>query len=129
MIKRVLINGLLISGIQVLLIYVLLSISWYISMRNNSNALTELALLMGRWIFTVLVLFSNLISAIVNRKRATQILSGLVALIYILCWVEDFTTYTIPTLLVMFSGVISVLLGYYLHLKFSQSSEITTETK
>jgi hypothetical protein len=126
MLKRILLQGILITGIQAIIISILFSIVWFFARHAISETITEAALSLSKWLFVIITSISNVIIACVNRKTPTILLSILAGLVFSLLWIEDALKFLLPTVLVILSGLISVAAGCYLHLKSRQPSTKTS---
>lgn len=109
MIKRFLIFGLFVSGIQVLLYYLMLRLvqfgqSFFMTEKDRAF-ISDYGLVIGTTLFFVIVTIQNISTALINKKWFTWTAFVLVTFFYIIGWGEDYLSWPVTTVLLLFVGI------------------------
>lgn len=109
MIKRFLIFGLFVSGIQVLLYYLMLRLvqfgqSFFMTEKDRAF-ISDYGLVIGTTLFFVIVTIQNISTALINKKWFTWTAFVLATFFYIIGWGEDYLSWPVTTVLFLFVGI------------------------
>jgi hypothetical protein len=124
MIKRILINGLLTTVVQIVFYVIILylfatfgalifdSQGFAKGIENIGYSVIMSVLLLGTILLPV-----NLILSIINKKVWTFGLLTIVAAIYFIAWIEDFSNWPWTTVLFLLVGLTTIYLKFFLDKK------------
>jgi len=121
MIKRLLIFGLFVSGIQVLLYYLMLRLVQFgqsFFMTDSDRAfISNYGLVIGTTLFFVIVTIQNISTTLVNRKWFTWTAFILSTIFYFIGWGEDYFSWPVTTTLFLIVGVFALTSKFYIDKK------------
>jgi hypothetical protein len=121
MIKRLLIFGLFVSGIQVLLYYLMLRLVQFgqsFFMTDSDRAfISDYGLVIGTTLFFVIVTIQNISTTLVNKKWFTWTAFILSTVFYFIGWGEDYFSWPVTTILFLIVGVFALTSKFYIDTK------------
>jgi hypothetical protein len=121
MIKRLLIFGLFVSGIQVLLYYLMLRLVQFgqsFFMTDSDRAfISNYGLIVGTTLFFVIVTIQNISTTLVNKKWFTWTAFILSTILYFIGWGEDYFSWPVTTILFLIVGVFALTSKFYIDTK------------
>jgi hypothetical protein len=121
MIKRLLIFGLFVSGIQVLLYYLMLRLVQFgqsFFMTDSDRAfISDYGLVIGTTLFFVIVTIQNISTTLVNKKWFTWTAFILSTVFYFIGWGEDYFSWPVTTILFLIVDVFALTSKFYIDTK------------
>jgi hypothetical protein len=109
MVKRLLIFGLFVSGIQVLLYYLMLRFVQFVQsffMTDKDRAfISDYGLIIGTTLFFFIVTIQNISTTLINKKWFTRTAFILATVFYFIGWGEDYFSWPVTTILFLFVGI------------------------
>lgn len=124
MMKRIMIFGILASLIQVGGYYFLIFILWNIGKQFHTPIKTDftwgLTILYSTYVFGIITIIQNSLIEILHKKNI-RIYFFIGTLITFTLIVQDFAFWPIKTLILIISGLIALLIKFYLDFKISKS--------
>ena len=120
MIKRLLINGLLTTGLQIGIYYAVLYFGWTIGKlihEPTKLTLTEaiefgLLIKLSLILFGTMLLVTNVLAALINRRVLTWGLLCIITLLYLIGWGEDFNAWPWKTTLFLVAGLFTIFIKF-----------------
>lgn len=117
MIKKLIIFGLLVSGIQVLLYYLMLRLvqfgqSFFMTDKDRAY-ISDYGLVLGTTLFFVIVTIQNISTTLINKKWFTWTAVILATAFYVIGWGEDYVSWRVTTVLFVIVGI-TVLISKFI---------------
>ena len=120
MLKRLLINGLLTTGLQIIIYYAVLYFGWTIGkLIHEPTKLTlieaiEFGLLikLSLILFGTMLLVTNVVASLFNNKFLTWGLLCIMTLLYLIGWGEDFDSWPRKTTLFLIAGLFTIFIKF-----------------
>lgn len=114
--KRLLINGIAVTILQTLIHYLLMNITWLAVFRGKEEALVDniggdFGVVSSTIVFAMFVTITNILTAVINRNSWTWGLLGLLALLYSLAWIEDFSSWPFRAIVAILIGLVSIFIN------------------
>lgn len=127
MLKRLLINGLLTTGLQIIIYYAVLYFGWTIGkLIHEPTKLTlieaiEFGLLikLSLILFGTMLLVTNVVASLLNNKFLTWGLLCTVTLLYLIGWGEDFDSWPWKTTLFLIAGLFTIFIKFTIDKKLN----------
>ena len=121
MVKRIMIFGILASLLQVLVYYILVYILWNVGKKFHTHIKTDftwgLTILYSTYIFGIITIIQNSLIEILHEKNI-KIYFFIGALLIFTLIVQDFAFWPIKTLILIVSGLITLLLKFISDLNY-----------
>lgn len=113
--KRILIFGLLASGLQLLSYFLVLFLLRLLGILfSNSDFISDYGLYLSIIIFGIMLLVQNVLTTIINRNWFTWTCIVLTLLIYFIGWGEDFNSWPVMTIIYLIFGTLTILSKFYI---------------
>jgi hypothetical protein len=113
--KRILIFGLLASGLQLLIYFLVLFLIRLLGILfSNPDIISEYGLYLSIIIFGIMLIIQNLLTTIINRNWFTWTTIILTLLIYFIGWGEDFNSWPVKTIIYLIFGTLTIFSKFYL---------------
>ena len=127
MLKRLLINGLLTTGLQIIIYYAVLYFGWTIGkLIHEPTKLTlieaiEFGLLikLSLILFGTMLLVTNVVTSLFNNKVLTWGLLCIMTLLYLIGWGEDFDSWPWKTTLLLIAGLFTIFIKFTIDKKLN----------
>jgi hypothetical protein len=127
MIKRLLINGLLTTGLQIAIYYAVLYFGWTIGKlvhEPTKLTLTEaiefgLLIKLSLILFGTMLLVTNILAALINRRYLTWGLLCVITVLYLIGWGEDFEAWPWKTALFLVAGLFTIFTKFTIDKKLN----------
>ena len=127
MLKRLLINGLLTTGLQIVIYYAVLYFGWTIGKvihEPTKLTITEaiefgLLIKLSLILFGTMLLVTNVLAALINRKFWTWGLLCIITILYLVGWGEDFDTWPWKTTLFLIAGLFTIFVKFMIDKKLN----------
>ena len=116
MIKRILVNGLLTTVVQIIFYTIILYVFFIFSVLiSDSHSLMDIGypVIMSELLLGTMLLIANLISSLINKKTWTLGLLTIVASIYFIGWIEDFNNWPWTTIIFLSVGLTTIYLKFF----------------
>jgi hypothetical protein len=128
MLKRLLISGLLTTGLQIIIYYAVLYFAWTIGkLIHEPTKLTLIeAIEFGLLIKLSLILFgttllvTNVVASLLNNKVLTWGLLCIMTLLYLIGWGEDFDSWPWKTTLFLIAGLFTIFIKFTVDKKLNR---------
>jgi hypothetical protein len=121
MIKRILVNGLLVSMIQIAIYFVLLkSIQFFQTFtitENHRELISNFHLEISTILFSAIVAIQNISTTLINKKWYTWTGFSFAIFFYLVGWGEDLNSWPIKTLLFLLVGIFTLSMKFYIDKK------------
>jgi hypothetical protein len=120
MLKRLLINGLLTTGLQIIIYYAVLYFGWTIGkIIHEPTKLTlieaigfGLLIKLSLILFGTMLLVTNVVASLFNNKVLTWGLLCIMTLLYLIGWGEDFDSWPRKTTLFIIAGLFTIFIKF-----------------
>ena len=117
MIKRILLYGLVVSGLQSVIYLISSCFVWLIAQiifEPENASISDYPIIYTLILFWFIVTFQNVIATIFNKKWLTISLFVLTCVIYLIGWGEDLNSFPFQAIVFIISGLLSLTIRFYL---------------
>jgi len=126
MIKRILVNGLLTTVVQIIFYIIILYLcsifgALIFDSQSFAKGVADIGypVIMSVLLLGTMLLIANLISSLINKKVWTLGLLTIVATIYFIGWIEDFSNWPWTTILFLSAGLTTIYLKFFVDKKIN----------
>ena len=117
MLKRIILYGIIVSGLQSLIYLMSSCFVWLIAQiifKPENASISDYPIIYTLILFCVIVTFQNLIATIFNKNWLTIALYVLTCVIYLIGWGEDLNSFPFQAIVFIISGLFSLTIRFYL---------------